>query len=1050
MIHFLFLRYTMKKQLFLTSLFLLSMLCSSFTQTYLSHDHGTIQNSTNIQFKIDHKPLISKLLLNENQRNTPIPLSVNNSNTPYYPWPFYQTALECGQTTSIAQIFNYEICFQRGWTDINYNLDHKFPAYFVWNFCNDGVNQGVLFLESWKVVQSAGTCNVTDWGGYPNGNQYKRWINGYDKYYRSMQNRISDVFAIPTDSEEGILTLKHWLYNHIEGKAVGGLANFNATYKFPDAVIPEGFPGAGKSIITKFNTDPNHAYIILGYNDTIGWDFNQDNQISNDIDLNGDGQITVQDWEKGCFIISHTSGPGWGDFGQCFLPYRIMATGFHDNGVWGFNAYVVQVREKVNPQLTAKVSLTYNKRGRIKVYFGVSQDTTANSPSYLFEPFVFNYQGGDFYMTGDTSEADKTLEFGIDITPLLNHISPSTPAKFFLMIDEKDQDNSGMGQINHFSIISYSDTDSLEINSQISNQPIANQGTTSLSIIYNPHFSKPIILDSAFHFTVNEHFEHQMSAQNGIPNYRWEIAQGYESQTIPNNPIQAYNNIPFSDLDTGCAEIDLPFTFPFYRENINKVYIFADGFIGFSVQDYFPFVYSNTIKFETVRMIAPFFADLEVINTKTKFQNNELIISYKGKVKNQPESYISFIVILKSDGTIDIHYGEMRYSKTSYISGISNGKNNNMIYSSLNNLQAALIQKKSVRFKPIENLSHIDLSSSGLLSGVCDIQKTDSVLINCFDNNDITAQKWIYLDFKNPTYLTVKKISFSKSDCNSLQKGSEDFLDLEITNYGDSAYQNIHLSYQINSPFIVSPSGNLPLGSFGPLETKNFVQLIHLESTLNAPDNNPIDLQWFLINNLDTISKGIFTFTIKTPEFEVQDYTLTQKNGVYNNYNLDLRLKNLHECNVSDLSFELSISEGDYSISPELNSVQKADQFETVHLLFNILDQESMLYLSKVQFTIKIYSSGKLIQIENFDFIPNNQYSANPNPTFNYTEISASDPHQTIIQAEIYHVSGIRVQNLEVSSTPFILDLSGLNQGVYYVKITSKDQKSSTLKIIKL
>ncbi|HNX21653.1 MAG TPA: T9SS type A sorting domain-containing protein, partial [Bacteroidales bacterium] len=451
-----------------------------------------------------------------------------------------------------------------------------------------------------------------------------------------------------------------------------------------------------------------------------------------------------------------------------------------------------------------------------------------------------------------------------------------------------------------------------------------------------------------------------------------------------------------------------------------------------------------------VRMIAPFFADLEVINTKTKFQNNELIISYKGKVKNQPESYISFIVILKSDGTIEIHYGEMKYGKTSYISGISNGKNNNLIYSSLNNLPAALIQKKSVRFKPIDHLSHIALTSTGLLSGVSDTQKTDSVLISCFDNNEIKAQKWIYLDFTNPSYLTIKKISFAKSDCNTLQKGSEDFLNIEITNYGDSAYQNIHLSYQINSPFIISPAGNLHLGSFAPLETQNFTQLIHLESTGNAPDNNPIDLQWFLINNQDTISKGIFTFSIKTPEFEVQEYSLTQKQAVYNNYNLDIRLKNLNECNVSDLSFELSISDGSYSISPELNGVQKADQFETVHLLFNIVDQESMLYLSKIQFSIKIYSFGKLIQVENFDFIPNNQYTANPNPTFNYTEISASDPHQIITHAEIYHVSGIRVQSMEVSSTPFILDLSGLVQGVYYVKITSKDQKSSTLKIIKL
>lgn len=1039
-----------KKQLFLTSLILFSILVSSFAQTNLNQEKSAFQDSANEFIDDVHKPIISKLLLNEDQRNIPIPLAVNNSNTPYYPWPFYQTALECGQSTSISQILNYEICFQRGWTDINYNLNHKFPAYFVWNFCNDGVNQGVLFLESWKVVQSAGTCNVNDWGGYPNGSQYRKWINGYDKYYRSMQNRISEVCAIPTDTEEGILTLKHWLYNHIEGKAVGGLANFNATYKFPDAVIPEGLPGAGKSIITKFNDNPNHAYIILGYNDTIGWDFNQDNQITNHLDLNRDGQVTVQDWEKGCFIISHTSGPGWGDFGQCFLPYRVMATGFHDDGVWGTTAYVVKVREEVKPQLTAKVSLTYNKRGRIKVYFGVSQDTTATLPSQLSEPFVFNYQGGDFYMTGDTSEADKTLEFGIDITSLLNHISPSSPAKFFLMIDEKDPDNTGIGQINQFSLINYTENNSIEFHSNISNQPIINQGTTLQSIIHTPHFSKPQIQDSVLHFVVNEHFEHQMTAHNGIPNYRWEISQGYRELTIPNTQTPAYNYISFSNLDTGFAVIDLPFTFPFYQENTNKVYIFADGFIGFSVQDYFPFVYSNAIKFETVRMIAPFFADLEVINTKTTFQNNELIINYKGKIKNQPESYISFTVNLKSDGTIEIHYGEMKFGQVSYISGISNGNYNNLIYSNLNQLPASLLQKKSIQFKPISNLTPISLTSTGLLSGNCDTQRSDSILIHCFDNNDIRSQKWIYLDFKNPTYLTVKKISFDKSDCNSLLKGSEDFLNIEITNYGDSTYQNIHLSYQINSPYIISPYGSINLGSFSPQETNLFNQLIHLESSEDAPINHPIDLQWFLIDGQDTISKGIFTFTINTPGLEVKNNALTQNSINQNNFNLDIQLKNLQDCHISDLSFELLIPEGNYNISPELNGLHQADPFETFHVLFTIVDQESMLYLSKVQFILKIYSFGKLIRVETIHFIPNYQYTANPNPTFNFTEISSSDPHQIITQAEIFHVSGIRVQNIEVQSTPFILNLTGLNQGVYYIKITSIDQKSKTLKIIKL
>lgn len=342
------------------------------------------------------------------------------------------------------------------------------------------------------------------------------------------------------------------------------------------------------------------------------------------------------------------------------------------------------------------------------------------------------------------------------------------------------------------------------------------------------------------------------------------------------------------------------------------------------------------------------------------------------------------------------------------------------------------------------------MSSSGLLSGFSDSEKFDSVLVNCYDNNDIKTQKWIYLDFKNPKNLTVTKFTMAESECNSLLKGAEDHLNVEIRNFGDSTYQNIIFSYQIHSSYLISPDGYFNLGTFSPLETKNFVELIPLESLENAPNHESVDMQWFLINNNDTISKGIYSFTLNTPEFEIQNNTLTQKEVHLNNYHLDIQLKNLTDCNISGLRFELLIPDGSYSISPELNSLNSTLSFESFHILFNIVDPESMLDQNPVQLQLNIYRYNKLIDKKLIDILPNHQFFANPNPTFNYTEISSSDPHQIITNAEIYHVSGIRVKNIEVQSTPFILDLSDQVQGVYYIRLTTLDQKFKTLKIIKL
>ena len=994
-----------------------------------------------------HETLITKLLIHESQRDQWIPKAVNNSHEVYYPWPFYQTGLECGQSTSISQILNYEICFLRGWTDINYNLDHKFPAHFVWNFCNDGINQGVLFLESWKVVHCAGTPNFTDWGGYPQEGQHRKWISGYDKYYRSMQNRISEVCEIPTDSEWGILTLKHWLYNHIDNQNVGGLANFNATFKYPDQTIPNGLPEAGKSIITHFTNDPNHAYTIIGYNDTVGWDFNQDHQLTNHLDINGDGKVNIQDWEIGCFIISHTSGPSWGDFGQTYLPYRLMSQNYHNGGIWGTSAYIVKVKEAVHPQLTAKLDITYNKRGRIKIYFGVSSDTSATEPTSLFTPYIFDYQGGDFYMTGGDAESDQTIEVGVDISPLLNQIEPNTPQKFFLLIDEQDPDQSGYGQINHFSIIHYSDIDTLEIHSGIHNQSIVQNGTTSASLVYGVPFTKPEIKDSVLQITVNEPFKKQLSAIGGIPNYRWELSKGYQPYSIPNQYISSDTRLVFTDPDTGFVKIELPFSFPYFGEPCNTLYLSADGFISFSVLDYYPFVYSNRIKFETTKMIAPFFADLIVLNAGKRYDEDKLMITFQAQIKNQPYSSISFSVQIDRDGYIDFNFNKLIFSGSNFISGVSDGNISNFFYHSFSKSTAAELSRKSIRYKPIIPQSSIYLSATGVLSGLITKPQQDSVFVSCYDNNEISTHKWITLESINPNHLTVSELSMAFSDCNQMQRGGSDYLNLTVTNYGDSAYFNPIIDFYCDSPYLILSETMLELGSFSAFETQTYQQAIPIHAYTHAPENHPIDIRWFLVSNGDTLSEGIYTITIYIPDIKLIHYefstiNVTEKKATFH-------LKNLKNCFCKNITVELvpqndqitiTSSHSDYEISPfGLNTVP-----------FHLDDPYYILQNTEQEFILNIYENGQFIQSEQIQFSPHFYYSAFPNPTSNHIELISSDPLLKILNASVFNIHGELVTTVAFHSNPYIIDLSAFAQGVYFIQVKSDHQNSKTIKIIKL
>ncbi len=993
---------------------------------------------------------IPKITLNEYQRDQIIPKSVNNCYNNYYPWPFYQTGMECGQSTSINQIFNYEICFNRGWTDINYNLDHKFPAHFVWNFCNDGIDHGIHFLESWRVVECAGTTNYTDWGGYPQSGQHKIWISGYDKYYRAMQNRINEVFAMPTDSEEGILTLKHWLFNHINGDPIGGLANFNATFKYPDHTIPEGFAEAGKYIITEFKPNPNHAYIILGYNDTIGWDYNNDQQLTNHLDLNYDGVVDIKDWEKGCFIISHTSGPSWGDYGQCYLPYRVMATNYFDKGVWGTTAYSARVKEQVLPQYTLKASITYNKRGRIAIYYGFSTDTNATTPTHIYQPYIFNYQGGDYFMTGGDAISDKTLEFGVDLSPLLDLLDSPKPVRFFILIDEKDVDNTGNGSLNYFSIFDYTHDKPLEITGKDSNFVIKNNQTTSSSFVYLFDIERPVIHDSVITITQGVPFSIPLSASGGIPNYNWEISKEYAVEQLSGAYPTGGKPIYFDNIDSGYVRIDLPFRFPFYQDQFHAVYLSVDGFINFAIQADFPFVHTQLLRFETTRLIAPFMADLILLNAKTEYLDRKIIIYCTAKIKNQPQSFINYAVTLCSDGSIFFHYGTLLFSGTPFITGISNGNKADNIFSPLSNMNCNQISGKIIQFKPVNHSESIYLTQNGTLYGTCFDTIPFAISVKCEDNNGISTQKKINIQVTPFKGLILDHFELNNEICNSAQIGNQQTINIVIENQKDTTFSPVVFNYHFSSPYITSIDNQIGIDSIYPLEVQRIENQIHFSTSDQVPDHTPIRLNWLLESANDTLNSGFYQFYLEKPKILLTNFEFQHLNSSPNEYQLEINLKNLKECSISNIHYELTIEDDSHTIIAKDTSGQSFNGFDSQKLLYTILDPDFTFSSQNRILKLKIMNNESLLQTEFLPIYKENYYVLKPNPTTDFVEINSLDPNNRIVRYEIYSVLGNIIQSETPNSNFIFLDCRDFAQGVFIIKITNQASVVQTVKLIKL
>ena len=231
---------------------------------------------------------------------------------------------------------------------------------------------------------------------------------------------------------EGLEIIKNWMYDHLEEDEVGGLVNFSAGVSgWTMDLLPPGTPEAGKNIIISWDPSVNHAMTFAGYNDSIRYDYNNDGQFTNDIDINDDGIVNMKDWEIGALLMVNSWGTGWADEGKSYVMYRLLAELTEDGGIWSNTVHVLKTRDFYFPYLTLKANINHTSRNKLKIMAGISSDSEATEPELLHEFPLFNYQGGDFYMQGGYSEEDKTIEIGLDITPLLSGSSRENRPGYF-------------------------------------------------------------------------------------------------------------------------------------------------------------------------------------------------------------------------------------------------------------------------------------------------------------------------------------------------------------------------------------------------------------------------------------------------------------------------------------------------------------------------------------------------------------------------------------------------------------------------------------------
>lgn len=395
------------------------------------------------------------------------PDHVNNALTPHFPAVFNQDGGSCGSASRIGYMFTHEINAYRG-TDASLP-ENIYPTHFTWLLTNshsgkegmamaNGVpNSAVYGGTTYSRVFGNQDCAAADFG----------WMQGYDKWYSAMFNRISHNSHAPcgVDTHEGREWVKNWLWNHCGDTsfAVGGIAGIGVASACKQGSIPDDSLGinraagvVGQKYVTRWGDGVDHALTIVGYDDRILFD------------LDGNGVCGEADKdERGAWIIVNSWGPGWANGGFIYCPYKY---GFpvrqQEGGAWKPEVY--HVRKDYRPLRTLKVRMAYSRRSELKLLAGISSDLSATRPERTVELEHFKYAGDGSNnrnkfgvetrtpMLGRWADGvhEEPMEFGYDLTDLSDGFDTSRPLKYFFIIESR-KDAIGTGKVHACSVIDY-------------------------------------------------------------------------------------------------------------------------------------------------------------------------------------------------------------------------------------------------------------------------------------------------------------------------------------------------------------------------------------------------------------------------------------------------------------------------------------------------------------------------------------------------------------------------------------------------------------------
>ncbi len=417
--------------LLLTSLPALSVHAEETNKVY--KDNGRRTGDLGVYEEDTETPVISSLNdyyryaddvpLRAKASSSGLPYSVDNSRSPYFPKIGNQGGLgACVVFATIYYQFTYTMNKARG---VNTTEDNTFSVKWMYNLINHGSDNGSSAYTIYNVLEQQG-CPTAKTLPY-DGVDFKGWSTDEKVWREAIRYRLKDSQLFKAIGKEGceitsnddadLIPIKTALNNGDILKYSSYIYSWEYDNLKTNINAPENAKYNNEKYVRLLSgSEGGHGMVIVGYNDNIWCDINNNN--------------TVDAGEMGAFKIANSWGEGYGNDGFMWIAYDALNKVSCVDGVEHIEKRYPAVEDVYRIDVCDSyegndmyVKFTLNTADRSQ--FSVSLDADKNGSEYkgyFLSSAGYNMSANNYAFDGTKNACDATFVYPLndldpDITP---------------------------------------------------------------------------------------------------------------------------------------------------------------------------------------------------------------------------------------------------------------------------------------------------------------------------------------------------------------------------------------------------------------------------------------------------------------------------------------------------------------------------------------------------------------------------------------------------------------------------------------------------------